>query len=100
MLILPRIIIQTVVLALGQIWANKVRSLLTTLGIIIAVVAVVVTVAAMVGARQTILDEFSKVGANKIWIFPRFPPQVRDRFNWRQVRINLAQAEGLKTAAP
>jgi len=100
MLMLPRIILQTMVLALGQIWANKVRSLLTTLGIIIAVVAVVVTVAAMVGARQTILDEFSKVGANKIWIFPRFPPQVRDRFNWRQVRINEAQAAGLQAAAP
>jgi putative ABC transport system permease protein len=100
MLMLPRVILQTIVLALGQIWANKVRALLTTLGIIIAVVAVVVTVAAMVGARQTILDEFSKVGANKIWIFPRFPPQIRDRFNWRQIRITVAQAEGLRTAAP
>ncbi|HYE61746.1 MAG TPA: ABC transporter permease [Phycisphaerales bacterium] len=100
MLLLPRVILQTIVLALGQIWANKVRSLLTTLGIIIAVVAVVLTVAAMVGARQTILDEFSKVGANKIWIFPRFPPQVRDRFSWRQVRITQQQAEGLATAAP
>jgi putative ABC transport system permease protein len=100
MLMIPRLLIQTVVLALGQIWANKVRALLTTLGIIIAVVAVVVTVAGMVGLRQNVLNEFSKIGANKMWVFPRFPPQVRDRFSWRQIRITLPQADGLKTAAP
>jgi putative ABC transport system permease protein len=100
MLMIPRLLIQTVVLALGQIWANKVRALLTTLGIIIAVVAVVVTVAGMVGLRQNVLNEFSKIGANKMWVFPRFPPQVRDRFSWRQIRITLPQADGLKIAAP
>ncbi len=100
MLSIPRLLIQTVVLALGQIWANKVRALLTTLGIIIAVVAVVVTVAGMVGLRQNVLDEFAKIGANKIWVFPRFPPELRDRFNWRQIRITLDQAEGIRTACP
>ncbi len=100
MMMIPRLLVQTVVLALGQIWANKVRALLTTLGIIIAVWAVVLTVAAMVGMRENVLDEFAKIGANKIWVFPRFPPQIRDRFSWRQIRITPEQVEGVRNSAP
>jgi hypothetical protein len=33
--VILRLLIQTVVLALQQIWANKIRAMLTTLGIII-----------------------------------------------------------------
>ena len=45
-MIILRLLFQTVVLALGQIWANKVRAVLTCLGIIIGVGAVVSVVAA------------------------------------------------------
>jgi putative ABC transport system permease protein len=95
-----RLIIQTVVLALQQIWANKVRAILTTLGIIISVFAVVVVVAAMTGGRQYMLDQFASLGANKVWIFPNRPREMRDRYTWRQIRITQAQADGLLVNVP
>jgi hypothetical protein len=53
--IIVRLVFQTVFLALGQIWANKVRAMLTTLGIIIGVAAVVSTVAATDGLQKFVL---------------------------------------------
>ena len=82
-----RMLIQTVVLALQQIWANKVRALLTTLGIIMSVFAVVVVVAGMTGGKQYMLDQFASLGVNKVWIFPQRPQEMRDRYTWRQIRI-------------
>jgi len=99
-MILARLMIQTVVLALQQIWANKVRAILTTLGIIIAVAAVVITVAATTGLKQFVLDQFATVGANKVWIFPRRPDNQRERYNFRQIRITTDQVDGLIANCP
>jgi putative ABC transport system permease protein len=99
-MILLRLSLQTVVLALAQIWVNKVRALLTTLGIIIAVIAVVVTVAVMVGLKQFVLDQFDSIGANKIWVFPNWPRQARDKFSYRQIRITQPQVDGMLAAVP
>jgi putative ABC transport system permease protein len=95
-----RLLMQTVVLALGQIWANKVRALLTTLGILIGVVAVSLTATATTGMESVVLKEFSTVGANKVWIFPRFPPNARDRYSWRQVRMSVQEVDGIRNSAP
>ncbi|MFA6045907.1 MAG: ABC transporter permease [Phycisphaerales bacterium] len=99
-MILFRLISQTVLLALAQMWANKIRTLLTTLGIIVAVVAVVTTVAAMVGLKQYVLDQFASIGANKVWIFPRLPQNQRDRFSFRQIRLTTEQVNGLLPNCP
>jgi len=99
-MIVIRLLIQTVVLALKQIWANKVRSMLTTLGIIIGVVAVVVLAAAGQGFKTFILDEFATLGANKVWIFPRMPDDQRDRFSFRQIRLTIEQIDALMPASP
>jgi len=95
-----RLLLQTVILAMAQMWANKVRALLTTLGIVIAVVAVVVTVAAMVGLRQFVLDELSTIGANKLWIFPRMPQNQRDRWSFRQIKLTTRQVDGILPNCP
>ncbi|MCC6227600.1 MAG: ABC transporter permease, partial [Phycisphaerales bacterium] len=58
-MIIFRVIFQTVFLALGQIWANKVRAMLTTLGIIIGVAAVISVVAATDGLQKFVLKEFA-----------------------------------------
>ncbi len=97
---LLRLSLQTVVLALTQIWANKIRALLTTLGIIIAVIAVVVTVAVMIGLKQFVLDQFESMGANKVWVFPNWPRNARERFSYRQIRITQQQADGMLAAVP
>jgi putative ABC transport system permease protein len=93
--IILRILLQTVFLAVGQIWANKVRAMLTTLGIIIGVAAVISVVAATDGLQKFVLKEFATVGANKVWVFPRMPPGARERYNFRQLRITTREANGM-----
>ncbi len=97
---LVRLLIQTVALAIQQIWANKVRALLTTLGIIIGVVAVIVLAAAGQGFKSFVLDQFSTFGTNKVWIFPRMPAEQRDRFSFRQIRLNIDQVDTLLATCP
>ena len=99
-MIIFRLMLQTVGLALTQIWANKVRAMLTTLGIIIGVVAVIVLAAAGQGFKTFVLDQFSSFGASKVWIFPRMPPEQRDRFSFRQIKITTAQIDSLLAASP
>ncbi len=50
--------------ALGAIRANKLRSFLTTLGIIIGVSAVIAMVSLGEGARRTIEEQISSMGTN------------------------------------
>ncbi|MBC7835927.1 MAG: ABC transporter permease [Phycisphaerales bacterium] len=99
-MMLLRLAFQTLFLAIGQIWANKVRAMLTTLGIIIGVAAVVSTVAATNGLKNFVLTEFSSFGANKVWVFPRRPPEMRDRFSWRKIRLTDDEADGLAANVP
>jgi putative ABC transport system permease protein len=58
-------------IALAAILANKMRSLLTTLGIIIGVAAVIAVVAIVQGLNQVISDQFEGVGATFIMVVPR-----------------------------
>ncbi len=97
---LLRLLFQTVVLAVGQLWASKVRALLTTLGIVIGIASVVGTIAATEGLRASILSEFATVGANRVWVFPRRPQNQASRFSQSQIRMSLAEADGLMTACP
>ncbi len=54
--------------ALGAIRANKLRSFLTTLGIIIGVSAVIAMVSLGEGARRTIEEQISRMGTNVLTI--------------------------------
>ena len=56
--------------ALRALAANKLRSVLTTLGIIIGVAAVIALVAAGNGVRQYIKGQFEAQGANLAYVFP------------------------------
>jgi putative ABC transport system permease protein len=51
---------------------NKVRSLLTTLGVIIGVAAVIIMMAVSAGAEATIADRINSLGANLIMVTPAF----------------------------
>ncbi|HEX2836730.1 MAG TPA: ABC transporter permease [Phycisphaerales bacterium] len=97
---LVRLLTQTVVLALTQIWVNKVRAMLTTLGIIIAVFAIVALTAAGEGFKVYMVDQFASFGANKVWIFPDRPDDQPGRYTWRQIRLKTWEVEGLLEAAP
>jgi len=59
-----------VLIAVEAIFANKVKSLLTALGIIFGVAAVISMLAIGNGAEQEILDQIKMVGVNNIIITP------------------------------
>ncbi len=68
-----RLAYQSVYLALGQIWANKTRSILTTIGIVIGVASVTAVIAALTGLKAKVLTQVETLGTNSIFISPRTP---------------------------
>ncbi len=62
--------IQILSIALEAVFANKLRSILTALGIIFGVAAVIAMMAIGNGAQKEILDQIKLVGVNNIIILP------------------------------
>lgn len=92
---------QSVVLALSQIWANKVRSLLTTLGIVIGVASVTLVIAALTGLKDNVLGELQAFGTNKVFVLPDRPDDgPLSTLSWRQVNIKVNEFETLLDNAP
>src|SRR5512140_886151 len=56
--------------ALGAIRANKLRSFLTMLGIIIGIAAVIAMVALGQGAQRAVQDRLSRLGTNVLTVRP------------------------------
>jgi putative ABC transport system permease protein len=64
---------QSLFLAMAQIWANKTRAMLTTIGIVIGVASVTAVIAALTGLKSKVLAEFETLGTNKVFIAPDRP---------------------------
>ena len=58
-------------IALEAVFLNKFRSVLTAMGIIFGVAAVISMMAIGAGAKQEILDQMKLVGVNNILIEPK-----------------------------
>jgi putative ABC transport system permease protein len=56
--------------ALRSLWANKMRSFLTMLGIIIGVAAVIALVSIGTGLKLFITEQFEALGSNLIYVYP------------------------------
>lgn len=101
MILNPILFIQTILLAIDQIWANKMRSFLTSLGIIIGVASVTAVVAALDGLKTRVLDEFESFGAAKLFIFPNRPPEApRNVYPWERIRITPQEVQLLQEHCP
>jgi putative ABC transport system permease protein len=61
---------QTLRLALQALVRNRSRSLLTMLGIVIGVAAVIVTVAIGTGAKTSVADQINGLGSNLVMVIP------------------------------
>ncbi len=59
---------ETLRTAIGAIFARKLRSALTMLGILIGIASVMLTVGLGQGAQKTITDEINKLGSNMIMV--------------------------------
>ncbi len=75
-------------IALRAIRANKARGALTTLGIIIGIVAVVVTMTAANGLQNRFRESFSAVGTDVIYV-SRMPWVIMNDFFLYRNRPNL-----------
>src|SRR5512143_1428384 len=84
--------------ALGALRANKARGALTTLGIVIGIVAVVTTMTAANGLQNRFRESFSAVGTDVIYV-SRMPwVIVNDFFLYRnRPGIDLREAHALET---
>ncbi len=96
-----RLLIQSVILAAGQIWSNKLRSVLTTTGIVIGVASVVAVVAGLTGLEALVVDELEMFGAKRIGVWPVRPETgPMKRVSWSRVRFYPEQFEGLLDHCP
>src|SRR5436189_5807327 len=84
-------------IALGALAANKVRGALTTLGIIIGIVAVVTTMTAVNGLQNRFRESLSAVGSDVLYV-SRMPWVVMGDFFLYRNRpgIDLHEARGLE----
>jgi putative ABC transport system permease protein len=83
-----RLLYQSVYLALGQIWTNKTRSVLTTIGIVIGVASVTAVIAALTGLETKIKSQVETFGTNTIFISPRRPDKGPMRHaSWWTIRF-------------
>ncbi len=80
-------------LAANTLWANRARSLLTMLGLIIGISSVILVTALGVGAQRFVREQFQDIGTNVIALFDQGP-----RIEGRQP-LTLADAEAIRTGA-
>ncbi len=104
---LMRLLWQTVFLALGQVWANKVRAMLTALGIIIGVIGVTGVAAGLNAMQGYVLDQFEGIGAKKMWLWGEVPDSKRSVMSWTDAKMTtyeanliLEHAELIETLTP
>jgi putative ABC transport system permease protein len=100
-LALIRLLYQSMVLALVQIWANKMRSILTTLGIIIGVASVTAVIAAMTGLRTRVMSDLESFGSNNIYVIPQRPDSGPMRYaSWSLLRFKPEDMDDMVTHCP
>jgi putative ABC transport system permease protein len=96
-----RLLYQSVYLALSQIWANKTRSMLTTLGIIIGVASVTAVIAALSGLKAKILTQVESLGTNTIFISARRPDRgPMQHVSWWSIRFLPEHFDGILEHCP
>mgnify|MGYP000332170742 CR=1 FL=1 len=77
---------ETIQMAISALWANKMRSLLTMLGIIIGVGAVIAMVSIGMGVRKQVEDSIASLGSNML-IINASALKMRQAFVRQQVQM-------------
>lgn len=92
-------LLESIQAALDSIRANKFRSILTTLGIVIGIAAVIAVIAIGQGGRQTILSEIEKIGSNLFYVgldWRREDPPTGQEFNLMDIQVIKEQVPEIK----
>jgi putative ABC transport system permease protein len=83
-----RFLLETFLLGLKNLRLHKLRSLLTALGIIFGVTAVIIMVAIGEGAKRQALEQIQKLGARNILVRSIKPPETSDAGGRTQRMLN------------
>ena len=86
-------------IALRAISANKLRSILTVLGVMIGVAAVIAVVSLVQGMQYKLSQDLQNIGSNYIEVFPDAGEQ-RNSFLQKMPELTIDDAEAVKKAAP
>ncbi len=89
---------QNIRLALGSLLANKLRAVLTMLGIIIGIAAVITLISVGEGVQDVIVSEFEGLGNNLLFVVPGAPDA--NQFTGDLVRAELTNNDYLALADP
>jgi putative ABC transport system permease protein len=93
------IFVENLRLAMRAIAANKLRSILTTLGIVIGVGAVIAVVSVVQGLQHMASGIFADVGATYVIVFP-LRPEVPQEARARQVKLTWADGQAIRDQVP
>src|SRR5918999_4297590 len=90
-----RFLLETFLLGLKNLRLHKLRSLLTALGIIFGVTAVIIMVAIGEGAKQEALEQIQQLGARNILVRSVRPPESGEAASrlQRTLDFGLRQAD-------
>lgn len=98
---------ESFLMAWASLLANKMRSILTMLGIIIGVAAVIALVSIGNGVKQDIQNSISSLGSNLLMVMPGAPrtPGVRPSAgSMKSLKVSdyeaIAKLDGVKAASP
>ncbi len=97
---------QNIAAAVIQVWANKTRSVLTTLGIIVAVASTITVVSFVQGFGTYVTDLLRGFGTNMVFVIPSFPGGMEGRMMGRvtmdneDIRAVGAQCDKVRRITP
>jgi putative ABC transport system permease protein len=94
---------ENVLMALANLRTNKMRSILTVLGIVVGVATVVVIASILTGMRSNLEVMIQEFGTNNIWAFHLTTgPRIgnHDPKEWNRKSLTVENAQALKLQAP
>lgn len=85
--------------ALEQLWSHKMRSLLTVLGIVIAVTSTITVVGVIQGFTAYVSEFLQGLGTNAMWVWPERPPGEAGKRLGR-IELDERDLEALERGCP
>jgi putative ABC transport system permease protein len=93
------LVLENIRISIASIRANTMRSILTTLGIVIGTASVIAVVSVIQGVQHMIAQQLQDVGANYIMVFPKFEQPAPGTVA-RPVRLTWEDGQALAERIP
>ncbi len=85
--------------AVEQLWTHKMRSMLTVLGIIIAVTSTITVVGVIQGFTSYVSEFLQGLGTNAMWVWPQRPPGEAGKRLGR-IELDVHDFEAIERGCP